>query len=496
MSKKKNNRNGIGDSVGVNISEDTELLEFAKTLRKLITYNPNSSSSKKNTTYSRYSKDNIISWLQNPSSSSNEKSLRDASNYMYLASMHYRRLLSYYSGLYTGAYVISPLGFSKNNVKENFAKQYKKVSDALELMDIPGTLESCLLVALRDGVFYGVLLKDTTTAFIQKIDADYCKITAICDGSFLYSVDMSKISDKLEFYPPEFTLMHSNYLATGEKWQEVPIDISVCIKADDTIVDFSIPPFAAVMPSLYRLSTIESLQETATELKNYKMLSGQIPLDSNGHPLLDEPTVREYYNHIGNALGDYVGLALTPFKLDTFTFENKSTADIDDFSNATSNFWASAGTSGLLHGKENNTSGVTKLSIKNDETFVMPMIKQFERVLNRYLKTGFSGSTKFKISILPVTVFNREEYLKYYKEAASFGVGKSLYAAALGIPQNDVAGLNYLEKEVIHFDELSPLKNSYTTSGNDTESGRPENEDGDLTESGEKTRDSDTNANK
>ena len=471
-------------------------LYFAKALMRQLTYNPQNASSKKSRSYSVYTKENILKWLQSPTSSSNEKSLRDASNYMYLSSMHYNRLLNYYAGLYTGAYVISPLGFNGEAVKDNFVKQYRKVSKAIELMNIPTILREEILIALRDGAFYGVLLSDNNSAFIQQLDPDYCRITSICDGSFLYKVDMTKIASKLEYYPAEFSQMYAEYVRTGDQWQEVPVDISVCIKADSTLVDYTIPPFAAVMPSLYTIANTEALQETATELKNYKMLSGKVPLDDKGNQLIPDDVVQKYYAHIANALGENVGLALSPFEFETFSFENKSgVADVDDLSNAVANFWSTAGTSGLLHGRENNTSGVAKLAIKNDETYVLGMVQQVEKVINRYLKVGFSGTTKFKITILPITVFNKEEHLKYYKESVAFGIGKSQYAAALGIPQCDIEGLSYLESEVIPFDNLRPLKTSYTSGGSD-DGGRPKSSDNDLGDAGEETRDDDTNANR
>lgn len=501
MAKHYNNRNRSYDrSRGQGYKPSERIvempLEFAKALMRQVTYNPQNATSKKSRSYSVYTKENIIKWLQSPTSVSNEKSLRDASNYMYLSSMHYNRLLNYYAGLYTGAYVISPLGFNSADVKDNFVKQYRKVSKAIELMNIPTIMREEILIALRDGAFYGVLLSDSNSAFIQTLDPDYCRITSICDGSFLYKVDMTKISSKLEFYPAEFTKMYNEYLRTGDQWQEVPVEISVCIKADSSLVDYTIPPFAAVMPSLYTIANAEALQETATELKNYKMLSGKIPTDDKGNPLMADDVVKKYYAHIANALGENVGLALSPFEFSTFGFENKGgVAEVDDLSNAVANFWSTAGTSGLLHGRENDTSGVAKLAIKNDETYVLGMVQQFERVINRYLKTGFAGSTKFKISILPTTVFNKEEYLKYYKDAASFGIGKSHYTAALGIPQCDLEGLTYLENNIIPFDKLTPLKSAYTTSGSE-DSGRPLSEDGDLSDAGEATRDNDTNANR
>ena len=467
---------------------------FARELMRQATYDPNKSGSKKNHSYPLKYKEDVLSWLQNPSSTTSEKSLRDASNYMYLSSMHYNRLLNYYAGLYTGAYVIAPLGFNQNDISPNFAKQYYRVKKSLELMNIPHIMRFVTLVALRDGAFYGVIVSDNNSSIILKIDPDYCRITAICDNSYLYEVDMTKISRNLEFYPQVFTDMYLKYVETGERWQEVPIDISVCIKADETIPDYSIPPFAGVIPSLYTIANEEALQETASELRNYKMLSGQIPLDEKGNQLIPDDIVKQYYAHIASALDDRVGLALSPFKLESISFENNaSVSNLNTLSDAVANFWSTAGTSGLLHGRENDTSGVTQLAIKNDETYVIGIIQQFERVINRHLKTNFSGSQKFKISILPITVFNRGELIKYYKEAASFGVGKSYYAAAVGVPQIDIAGMDYIERNFVPFDNLTPLKNSYTTSG---DVGRPQEDLSELGDAGMETRDNDTNANR
>ena len=467
---------------------------FARELMRQATYDPNKSGSKKNHSYPLKYKEDVLSWLQNPSSTTSEKSLRDASNYMYLSSMHYNRLLNYYAGLYTGAYVIAPLGFNQNDISSNFAKQYYRVKKSLELMNIPHIMRFVTLVALRDGAFYGVIVSDNNSSMILKIDPDYCRITAICDNSYLYEVDMTKISRNLEFYPQVFTDMYLKYVETRERWQEVPIDISVCIKADETIPDYSIPPFAGVIPSLYTIANEEALQETASELRNYKMLSGQIPLDEKGNQLIPDDIVQQYYAHIARALDDRVGLALSPFKLESVSFENNaSVSNLNTLSDAVANFWSTAGTSGLLHGRENDTSGVTQLAIKNDETYVIGIIQQFERVINRHLKTNFSGSQKFKISILPITVFNRGELIKYYKEAASFGIGKSYYAAAVGVPQIDIAGMDYIERNFVPFDNLTPLKNSYTTSG---DVGRPQEDLSELGDAGMETRDNDTNANR
>lgn len=498
MGKAKGKNSQRRNDTPINQNEIVEMpMYFARELIKQIVYNPQNSSSRKTYTYSLYTKENIIKWMQSPQS--NEKSLRDASNYMYLSSMHYQRLIKYYAGIHMGYYVISPLGFEgKTNIKkESFLKQYYKVAKALELMDISSLMQKSICIALRDGAYYGVRWSDKSSCFYQEIDPDYCQITHVSNGGFLFSVDMSKIQGKLDAYPPEFTQMYAEYMRSGNKWQPVPTEISACIKADDTIVGYTIPSFSSVMPSLYTIANLESLQETADELKNYKMISGKVPVDEDGVPTIGWDLFEKYYSHLRNALGENVGLAITPFQLDSFSFEKKTgVSDVDDVGRAVANFWSTAGTSGLLHGIPNDTSGVTKLALKNDESYINNMVKQFERVINRYLKVAFSGNIKFKITFLPITVFNAEETRKTYKEAASFGLGKSYYAASIGIAQTDIAGLSFLEDEALGFNELKPLQSSYNASGTGDEAGRPKSAEENLTEEGESTRDNDTNANR
>lgn len=481
-----------------NINANSVLLpiEFVRQLVKQTVYDPRKTAGQPSYSYSIYTKENILRWIQSPSSS--EKNLRDASNYMYLSSMHYQRLIKYYAGLYTGAYVISPVGFDRRNVNPSvISRQFYQTSKMLELLNVPDLLQTTMNVALREGAFYGVKIQDGLSVFVQKINPDYCKITSVMNGTFLYAVDCTKIGQYLEYYPPIFATLYSQYLSSGQKWQEVPSDFSFCIKADKTIQDYSIPPFAAVMPELYTIANTESLQETADELSNYKMITGLIPTDDKGNPTIPYDIVQKYYAHIQGAIGDNVGLALSPFTLSSFNFEQGTgTGEVDKISQAVGNFWQTAGSSGLLHGIANDTAGVTKLAIKNDETFVLSMVQQFEGVINRILKVSGTGSVKFKVTMLPITVFNKEEMVKQYKEAAAFGIGKSYYCAAIGIPQYDVAGLDYLEKNVIAFEDLTPLKSSYNSATDDVGAGRPAMDDTDLGEEGASTRDNDTNANR
>ena len=76
---------------------------FAQLQRQaLVNLEANTSS---NVTYSRFSKENLLSYMQSPKS--NEKNIRNASIYMYDASTQYRRLILYYALMPLWAYTIS-----------------------------------------------------------------------------------------------------------------------------------------------------------------------------------------------------------------------------------------------------------------------------------------------------------------------------------------------------------------------------------------------------
>ena len=126
-----------------------------------------------------------------------------------------------------------------------------------------------------------------------------------------------------------------------------------------------------------------------------------------------------------------------------FNFDRSgATAQIDEVSRANDNFFAEAGTSALLHGATNDTSGVTKLAIKVDEAYAFGLMYQAENIVNKFLKR-MPGKIKFKIHFLEVSQFNREDKIGEYRNAMNYGIGKLEYLALMGIHQNQ----NWLSTE-------------------------------------------------
>lgn len=453
------------------------------------------STSSSSVTYTRYSKEDLLSYMQNPKS--NEKNIRNASIYMYDASSQYRRLIQYYAQMATWDYIISPIGFDPQKAKDDaFRKSYLKAIQQVANMNIRHEMQKAATVAFREGVIYGLQRSNNDSFFIQRVNPDICKLSSIVDGTWLYAIDFSQIKEAdLVLYPDEIVSMWNAYKSgSAYKWQEIPENLSFCLKADETTTTYSIPPWASTLPMLYDIETFKSLQETSSEISNYKLVGMEIPIDKDGNPQMDYTLAEQYYQHVLNALPPYVGAVMSPMKMSSINFEKSSgTQDVDTVSRSEEQFWREGGTSPLLFGSANNdTAGALKLSIAADEEIVFGIIAQAERLLNRILKQ-MSGTQKFRINILPATVFNRDDLIAKYKEAATLGIPvKSAYAALLGLSPNDVMGMDYVEMNILNMGDLTPLNSSYTQSA----AGRPASADGNLSEAGQQTRDDNTNANR
>lgn len=470
-----------------------QALMFARQAAQQKLYDPNNPTTRRTVTFANYTSEDIYNWLQSPSTQSNQSSLQKASAALYNLSNPYARLVDYYAGLPLWAYVLSPVGFDPKKVNETaFRNQYFAAAKFLEDMDVPNEMRKVLKSAIRDGAFYGVFRTTKDSSFLQKLDPANCQVSSITDGTYSFAYNMNSVQEsELDvLYPPEFRTMYNEAQKTGHNWQEVPDAISFCLKADDSVNDYTIPLFSAVMPMLLDIENYKQLQETQSELQNYKVLAGELPTDANGRPTFDWGLAMQYYQHICAALPPQVGAVVAPFKMTAIDFDKSAgVTEVDLVSRSTDNFWTAAGTTPALHGSAITTSGGLKLAITADEMLSFGLMNQAGRVLNRYLRNKGKSNLYFKVTFLPISLYNQDEMVKLYKDAATYGLAKSYYASAIGIPQYDVAGLDYIERRLALMDELTPLKSSHTQSSDSDEGGRPPIEDGNESDETGRTRD-------
>lgn len=441
------------------------------------------STSETNPTYTKYTKDQLVTYLGNPASY--EKQLRKMSKYLFNISNYYRRLIQYFANMSTFSYTISPYGLDRSKTvnANKFKKAYYSSVTAVELMNLPHEATKMFTIAFRDDVYYGYEWETNDSVAFQNLDADYCKISSIEDGVYNFAFDFSYFDsnqDKLPNYPPEFQTMYNTYKTNTQlyKWQELDSTKSICIKVNEH--DYiPIPPFVSLFSALADIEDYRAISKNASETNNYKALAMEIPLGDKGEFLIDYNDVKEFYDMMTNVLPPNIGAILTPMKLTDWNFEKSGVnSDTNEVAKAEATFFTTAGVNKILFGGGEDPSATTlNLCTVNDQMIVFAVMRQLERWVNRKLKS-VSSSYKFRINFLPVTHYNIAEMHERYLKDATYGMPTRTAAlATAGYAGTDYENMTYLENEILGLSNGEmPLKSSNTQSGSaGDEGGRPTN---------------------
>ena len=441
------------------------------------------STSETNPTYTKYTKDQLVTYLGNPASY--EKQLRKMSKYLFNISNYYRRLIQYFANMPTFSYTISPYGLDRSKTvnANKLKKAYYSSVAAVELMNLPHEATKMFTIAFREYVYDGYEWETNDSVAFQNLDADYCKISSIEDGVYNFAFDFSYFDsnqDKLPNYPPEFQTMYNTYKTNTQlyKWQELDSTKSICIKVNEH--DYiPIPPFVSLFSALADIEDYRAISKNASETNNYKALAMEIPLGDKGEFLIDYNDAKEFYDMMTNVLPPNIGAILTPMKLTDWNFEKSGVnSDTNEVAKAEATFFTTAGVNKILFGGGEDPSATTlNLCTVNDQMIVFAVMRQLERWVNRKLKS-VSSSYKFRINFLPVTHYNIAEMHERYLKDATYGMPTRTAAlATAGYAGTDYENMTYLENEILGLGNNEiPLKSSNTQSGSaGDEGGRPTN---------------------
>lgn len=489
---KENTSKSAAESSSFNFDGTVRMPGRFAVLNRLITRDLNGST--KSPTFYLYSKDKITEFLQNPYT--NQKNLRNAAIYIYGASSHFRRLIQYFAGLSDLSYVVSPYRIDTNTAKATtVGKNYRKVLNLLSAMDIKNQFAKVLVVCLREDTFYGTLWITNDNITIQQLPSDYCDI-AVVEGNVLnVSFDFSYFdsnSDYLELYPPEFKKKYQLYRnnRTNMKWQELDSPTSFAVKCNNDILNYSLPPFVGIFREVYDLEDYKQLKMTKTELENYAMLVMKLGINSDGEWEMDLDKAKEFWRNLDNVLPEEVGSVLSPMEINKISFDHAAVGDTDTISDAEQNLFTSAGVSSLLFNNEKASSNALLLSIKADQAITFGIVKSIEGVINRFIQSYGYGKN-FKVTFLDCSQYNRKEVGDQYLKACQYGLPMvSYYCASQGMLQAEMDCMNFLEDDVLKIKErFDPLASSATMSTTkSSEGGAPTKDTGELTDSGENSR--------
>lgn len=450
----------------------------------------------------KYKKEDVIRWLDNPSFFSYK--LIEISNYLYVVSNYYKRLINYFALIHLLPYVILPndVDFSRKNTVK---RDYKKASKILKNINPKRTFSNIFKICFRDDVFYGATFHgdDFDSFYVKPLPSKYCMISYVQDGIYGFRFNFAYFKaypNKLKMYgkwfEDQFNLLKSNRKVVNgsDYWVQVPLEVGFAMKWDET-VDYPLPPLVGVFASLFDIEDYKKLKKIRQEIGNYKLLVMDYPYDDNGEPLIDWDEIEGYYDMLNASVPDNIGTTVIPNgKLTDISFERNGESTADLVEEATNDFYNNAGVSQLLFGSSKSGNSIISASTEIDSTYMDSLIRQTTCYLNYVLRYAFNGKAKFKVQLLDVTIFNKDTQVKNLLEMGTYGISGTIskIAAIQGMDLCDLDNMSSLENDVFDLNnKFIPFKSSHTQTDTSNTGGAPTKDDDEISDSANITRERD-----
>lgn len=465
-------------------------------------------------TYTVYSKESLRTYLKNPLTDTNQKNLRKLSQFLYVLSSQYRRIISYFAThIDLSVYNVIPnVSITEENDDEKILQNYEETLKWVEKMNLQGQIHGILTTILREDCFYGYIYyedgeeQDRNSFIIIPLDADYCKISSVnyngtlnCAFDFSF-FDSSTNSIYLEYWDKEFTTGYNAYKKDSkQRWAELDPERTVVFKMDYDQLDRVIPPFASLFEDIIDLIDLRGITSVKDKLSIYKLLVAKIDTLSNAQNPDDFAVsldlAVDFYNKIAQILPEEIGLALSPMEIEPITFDKDATDETNSISKANKNLWESAGVSQIMDNSKLTGSTAVTAAMRFDALFVQkPLLWQIEARVNMFLDYVLPDNG-MRLKYMQVSPYLKDEVIKNVKEACTLGIPmKTQLAALMGMSPLDMNSMLHLENDILKLqDKMVPLQSTYTQTGGSDTGGAPEKPNEELTDDGADTKDQEKN---
>lgn len=419
-------------------------------------------------------------------------------------SPHYFRMNNLYSNMPLFCWGLDLYDVKENAKVDSIKKVYSSLAAKLESMNLKHEYSKMMKTIPYQDIFCALVWENQFDFFFQQIDFRICELYQIQDGLYNFRINLAKIKPQdLIAYPEYLQKAYLDFKDGKAKsyWYEPPADKQICIKMNSQWT-FPYPILINLVQDILDLNIYKKLKLQSARTDNYKAIAIKVPIDEAtvDKPLLTPETLGIFAEINRESMTDDIGLLHTLGSDGTPISFKDSNNTRNNVSDAVDELYNASGITKELYNGSSAGTAVT-LSIENDSGFIYGLYRQFERWTNRFIKIRKYNKSTFKFSfyLLDVTIFNRDNVSKRYKEACSLGVSVvDKWLATLDMTPSRTLGSFILHQNVFDFqNNFKPLTSSFNNSSNG-EAGRPTNESkGEtLDVSGEKTKELDSNKNR
>lgn len=427
---------------------------------------------------------------------------------MYLKSGYYKRLIDYFVNMAVINWTVDTeikqekmfcTTKTKEQYQKTFKKNYIKFTAQANKFKIDNRITDIIKKLFLEDACFGFVTENDTDISIFFIDSKYCEIKKLVNGSvYQYAINRSLLNNVyFNTLPLELQeLLNQSKDVSLNNMVMVPYENSLCLKYNNDFT-YLYSPFFPLIASILDIDDIKDLNKAKSEADAYKLIYFKIPVDDDGHITMGNELIYPFIEMAKQILPDRFGVVPSPMDLQLIESKSTISDDKNKVEQAVENYYGEAGVSKALISSASSGSEL-KLSMKVDSSDIYRIYRQIESWMDLQMKLRghIYDDYQFVYHILPTTIFDVDDYIDRQLKLAQASIpNKGMLLAANGINTAKMLGNSFTEqifKEDI-FDKWEVLKTSYTTSNGDSEGGAPQKADGDLTPSGEITKENDTN---
>lgn len=439
---------------------------------------------------------------------SNSANLINASKYLYYRSPIYSQIIDKYRSMYCFDCRFLDFNYTfQKGLDNKILKQLDDTVDFLDIISLSNNVEGAIKNMWLCDVSFNLFFHDDTGSFFYPIDSTEAVIDSIYQTKTGYclgmALDMSKWRNQqrqalIEFLGEPVSSMWQEYQSTGVKYIHCPAEYSFVLKKDTSNIDIIIPPLLPYLSQLANLNDLIDSQATADELAFYKLI--YLKLDTMGKITndftVDSDLAIKYFEILSNsAIPEGVSSGVVPGELKTIDFSDNVSEDVNRVENSQQQILGGMSGMGALvnANKAINNTELIKNALKAESAYALNgVLPQMTSWVN--LQLALNVSNFCPTILLPVTIYTKEDYRKSLIEAMQYAYSYRLaYGTLLGFSERQTMGNLLFETQVLKLQDLMqfPLQSSYTTSNDGTgEVGAPEKDAGELSPSGERSRNS------
>ena len=424
------------------------------------------------------------------------------SRYMYLKSGYYKRLIDYFANSAILNWTIdteikqdkmfttNPKTFRKNYI--NYMAQVNKFKLDNRVTDIFKRL-------FIDDACFGFVTENDIDTSIFLLEPDFCKIEKLTNGSiYQFSVNRSLIdANVFKTLPEELQMLieRSKEVSLDNRVM-IPYENSFCIKYNDDFT-YLYPCFFSLISELLNIDDIKDLVKAKSEADAYKLIYFKIPTNDDDQISMGDELISKFVEMACAILPERFGVIPSPMDLQLIESKSTISDDKNKVEQAVDNYYGEAGVSKALISSASSGSEL-KLSMKVDSSDIYRIYRKIESWVDLQMKLRghIYNDYQFVYRILPTTIFDVDDYVDRRLKLAQASLPiKEELLSAIGVNTAKMLGNSFTEqifKEDI-FDKWEVLKTSYTTAGDNSESGAPMKDETEISDITQKTRDNDSN---